>query len=118
MNSPTASSSDTPSRTLMEVLRVTAYCRVWSHCPQGGCKGTRPRGVTGHKESVKSGFMPALQRGWGGRHRELARDGGINDDTAPNWRTKTGHRAAIIPDTTAFTPLRRTNTKWHAHCKA
>ena len=135
MNSPTANSSDTPSRTLMEDLRVTAYCRVCSDCREGGCKGTRARRGVGHKESVKSGFMRALRRSFvvfglapsragslpqGQRiskcGSEPAREDGITDNIAPNWRTKSSYPHPNIPDTTALNLLRLVSRRWHAHC--
>jgi hypothetical protein len=134
MNSPTANSSDTPSRTLMEDLRVTAYCRVCSDCRKGGCKGTRARVLAVHKESVKSGFMRALRGSFLAfvqAHREQAhsyswnafpcrsepaRDSVKTGTTAPNWRINTGHPSANIPDTTAFNSLRLVSAHWHAHC--
>ena len=144
MNSPTANSSDTPSRTLMEDLRVTAYCRVWSDCREGGCKGTRARVRAGHKESVKSGFMRSLQPGFAGSGLALSRaspaptgsavklDAVLDADSlweraCPRWRhdrrhrTRLAHKNANIHRrtsriTTPFSPLRPANTKWHAHC--
>jgi hypothetical protein len=73
MNSATANSSDTPSRTLMEVSPFSGECRVWGNCPQEWRKGTRATGWAGRKDGVKSGFMRGLQGGiWclGGRYRE------------------------------------------------
>ena len=64
MNSATANSSDTPSRTLMEVSPFSGECRVWGNCPQEWCKGTRARVWAGRKDGVKSGFMRALVLGW------------------------------------------------------
>ena len=75
MNSATANSSDTPSSTLMEVSPSCGDCRVWGHCPQERCKGTRARRRVGRKDGVKSGFMRGLHRGFrclGGRYREQA----------------------------------------------
>ena len=75
MNSATANSSDTPSRTLMEVSPFSGECRVWGNCPQEWCKGTRASEWAGRKDGVKSEFMRGLQgdlRWVGGPLREQA----------------------------------------------